>query len=117
MPHENGTALADRLLPPDDPAQRGARTLVKDILRTLADHNARAIPLKAELLDAYQIVAARLMQSAHESVQVASLKLILGAVQSNVALYQAADKIARLDGGYPTENVRGTVKLEFDRAG
>lgn len=121
MPGENGYTP-----PPDDtPEALAARlfnggkhgaTTAKDMLRTLDDHNARQIPLHPNLLQAFQIVVADLMQASAKDgrpihrVRKYGAELLIKAIASNRELYGDADNMARLDTpGAPTERVEQTA--------
>lgn len=104
--HSNGAlALADSLTE----RRQEIKSNVRAMIATLADHNARGIPLKQELVDAYQIVCARLMQSQSERIQAVGVAALAAALKYNLDLFTQADKMTRLDSDQPTERVEHTV--------
>lgn len=85
------------------------------ILKTMEDHGARGIPIPERLVQAAVAAAAQALGSQSERVRAAGLRFIHGALALNLDRVVNADKIARLDGGLPTERqeVVGDVKLDL----
>lgn len=116
--HHNGRELADKLMPPGDPELRGARSTMLAVLKTMDDHCAREIPIPTALLEAFPILVGRLMSSKDDRVQAMALKAINAAQKYNLDRFALADKLARLEGGEPTERVETReLRVEFDRMG
>ena len=73
-------ALADRLLPHEDDHARSTALAME---RTLDEYGAKKIPVPDELLQAWPIVCARMMQSKYSRVQARGLALIGRALEYN----------------------------------
>lgn len=89
------------------------------ILKTMEDHGARGIPIPERLVQAAVAAAAQALGSQSERVRAAGLRFIHGALALNLDRVVNADKIARLDGGLPTERqevVRDTGMDVIDMA-
>lgn len=78
------------------------------IMRLMADCGARSIPVPEELARAAAFVAAKLTQSTNERLRARGAELIDKMVSHNLALYLAADRLARLNSGDPTERLDHT---------
>lgn len=89
--------------PEPQPFVRYARSDAQAILATLADHGARGVPIPENLMKAATATAATLLGSQNDRMRARGMDFVLGAAALNLKLYVEADRMARLDGGMPTE--------------
>jgi len=78
--------LADKLLPDVDANHANAGTLAINIRQTIADYDARHIPIPSDLAGAYRIVVARMLNSVNERTQAVGARMIREALVHNLNL-------------------------------
>jgi hypothetical protein len=93
------------------------RLSIDNVIRTMEDHHARAVPIPKELADAIPLVVAGLMRNDSPRIRAAAVKLTNAALAHNLRVYEVADKSSRLDTGQATERVEQTHTVSFDRSG
>lgn len=96
------------------PFVRHARSDAQVILATMADHDARGVPLPENLVRAAVACAAQLLGSNNDRLKARGMDFVLGALALNMKRFAEADRIARLDGGLPTERTEHQGAVEFD---
>ncbi len=97
------------------PFVRHARSDLQVILKTMEDHSVRGVELPPNLIRAAVAAAAVALGSGNERMKAAGMKFVLGALQLNLHLFTEADRMARLDGGMPTDrtDVTGGAPLDI----
>lgn len=95
------------------------RSELASMLKILEHHGARGIPIPEQLVKAATAAAAQALGSQFERVRAAGFRFIQSALTLNLDLVVQADRMARLDGGMPTERqevVRDTGMDVIDMA-
>ena len=98
--------LVDRLID-----GRNTRSTVNAIIKTLEDHNARLIPIPANLAASLPLIVAKLLQSDSPRIKASAIKLAISMLRHNMEVVATADKMSRLDNNQATERVECPVKL------
>ena len=83
-------------------------------MATMADHGAQGVPLPENLVRAAVACAAQLLSSPNERMKARGMEFMLGAQALNLKIFTEADRIARLDGGLPTERTEHQGGVAFD---
>ena len=78
--------LADRIMPDVHAPHSNVPTIGAAFRATLAEYDAKKIPMPDELVGAYRIIVARMIASPHPRVQRAGAKMIREALGSNIRL-------------------------------
>ena len=91
---------------------RHIRATARDLINIMQHHSARQVPISDEVAGAIQAVVAKLMVDPNYRLKGLGAKLALSALNYNLKLFEAADKMSRLDNGESTENRDIRVEVE-----
>lgn len=91
------------------------RTYINAVVKVLESYSVRGIPVPADLVEHVSALARELMSMPSPRMRIAGAKIVAAALKHNLALIEVADRMARLDSGAATENVRHEHSVRYIR--